>query len=108
MTTRRATMVAYLREADGFTSGQLSAALAVPGVSEFLTRAQKEGVSNEEVADRLVAFKEGGGSGLQNAIKSITAEFDANGLPAAPAGEATLSDVLGAIKDLTAAINESY
>lgn len=74
--TRRETMVRYLREENGFSSEQLKAAFAVPGVTDLLARVQSEGISNSELADRFVAFKEAGNSGLQNAVAAVNAELD--------------------------------
>lgn len=74
--TRRETMVAYLRGENGFSSKQLAAAFAVPGVTEFLTEAQTRGISNADLATELVNFKLNGGVGLQNAIESITATWN--------------------------------
>lgn len=79
--TRRETLVAFLRGTDGFSGSQLSAAMAVPGTTEFLARAQDRGISNADLADALVQFKANGGSGLQNAINSITSEWDAADAP---------------------------
>jgi hypothetical protein len=77
--TRRETLVAFLQEDNGFSEALLKAAFAVPGCAGFLTQAQSLGLTNEELAERLVAFKQGGGSGLQAAIETITKEF--NGTP---------------------------
>ena len=74
--TRRETLVKYLQGSNSFTAEMLKAAFAVPGTTEFLTEAQNRGISNTELADRLVAFKKGGGCGLQNAIESITSEWN--------------------------------
>lgn len=79
--TRRETFVAFLRGTDGFSGSQLSAAMAVPGATEFLASAQDRGISNADLADALVSFKANGGSGLQNAITSITSEWAAADAP---------------------------
>jgi hypothetical protein len=75
--TRRETLVKFLQGDNGFSASQLEAAFAVPGTTAFLTEAQSRGITNAELADRLVAFKKGGGCGLQNAIESITQEWNA-------------------------------
>lgn len=49
---------------------------AVKGVSEFLIRAASLGITNTQLADRLVAFKTNGGSGIASAVAAITKEWD--------------------------------
>jgi len=79
--TRRVTLVRYLRGENGFDEVQLKAAFAISTTAGFLTQAQTLGISNGDLADRLVAFKTAGGSGLANAIELITAEFNASNEP---------------------------
>lgn len=94
--TRRETLVTIL---NGGTPSleRVNATFAVPGTQEFLNLAQSRGLSNSDVVDRLVAFKAAGGSGLANAIASITAEFNA---PAEPECDDTLQDILEQLDDL--------
>lgn len=79
--TRRQTLVAFLRGENGFDGALLKAAFAVPGVTDFLATAQSRGISNSDLADALVAFKSNGGTGLQNAVQSITAAWAAQDSP---------------------------
>lgn len=98
--TRRETLVQVLRGKNGYSLTTLNETLAVEGVTEFLAEAQALGISNTDLADRLVAFKQGGGSGLANAIVAIRAEFsDTNG------GSVECQDELASIKsDLEAVL----
>lgn len=73
--TRRETLVAVLRGTNNYSLGELNAMNAIVGT--FLTDAEDRGISNTELADRLVAFKTGGGTGLSNAIVKLTKEFSA-------------------------------
>src|SRR3990170_6750021 len=75
--TRRETLVAVLRGTNNYSLKLLNATYAVKGVKAFLNDAESRGISNIELADRLVAFKTGGGSGLANAIVALTNEFNA-------------------------------
>jgi len=73
--TRRETLVAVLRGTNNYSLSQLNAMNKVSGVQNFLEQADAVGITHKELADRLVAFKKGGGSGLANAIYAITPEF---------------------------------
>lgn len=105
MATRRETMVKYLRGNNGFTPSELSAAFAVTGVSAFLTEAQNQGIDNESLADRLVAFKAAGGAGLANAIQSISKEFVVS-TPDSKCNEAVeaIQQTLGTLQEQLAAL----
>lgn len=70
--TRRATLVAVLQGTNGYSINELNAMNAVGGVTDFLNNAQSAGLTHTELADKLIAFKTGGGAGLANAIRDIT------------------------------------
>ena len=75
--TRRQTLVAVLQGTNGYTLAELNAMNKVKGVNAFLQDAEARGISHTALADRLVAFKTNGGSGLADAIVSITGDFTA-------------------------------
>ena len=101
--TRRQTLVLVLQGGNGYTPAQLKDTFDVPGVQEFLADAAARGISSASLADRLVAFKKGGGSGLANAIASISAEF--NSTVATGNCEDTLAAIKAQVNALAAQVN---
>jgi hypothetical protein len=91
--TRRETLVAVLRGTNSYSLSELNAMNAIVG--DFLTVAEDKGVTHTALADRLVAFKQNGGSGLANAIREITEEFEA---PPVPSAEQRLDSLVAAIR----------
>lgn len=102
--TRRETLVAFLRSQNGYSVAELKAALAIPGVPEFLVRVQASGITNEDLAARLAVFKLGGGAGLANAVASITAELNGAGVTSDECNE-TLEDIQADLEALLLRVN---
>ena len=76
--TRRETLVAVLQGTNNYSISELNAMNDIVG--DFLTQAENAGESHKSLADKLVAFKMNGGSGLANAIAAITGSgFDGFG-----------------------------
>lgn len=102
--TRRGTLVAFLRGTNGFSGSELKAAMAVTGVTEFLSAAQSRGISNEALADALVQFKTNGGSGLQNAVNDITAQWAEADAPVAEQSDGRTEAITAALSAFEAGV----
>lgn len=107
--TRREILVSFLRGENGFSAADLDSALNVDGTQEttaFLTAAQEAGISNPDLADRLVTFKANGGSGLRTAIAVITPEFSSTGAPVEN-NNAVLAEVANGLRAVLETIEQA-
>lgn len=102
--TRRETLVSVLQGTNGYSLSELNAMNAISTVSGFLSRVEAEGISHTALAERLVAFKHDGGSGLSNAIKAITCELD-NPVNNADAVKSAVSAIQAGLTALVKAVS---